>query len=137
MFKREVIGEDIFDDMEDNLRKNAFVELSGKTNRKIQAIELLEKAASNFELAGRIKESEVITRIIEHVASSKPLPEKRVIKDVPKELLTLKNAEIENRLYKEYIEQNSGDYISVDENDCTKDAGNLTNHELAAIKHMW
>jgi len=84
MFKREKVGEDILFEMEKNLRKNAFIEDTRKTNERIEAMSLLEKAANNFEAVGKIAEAEAVTRIIEFVAtkkaekSEKSSPEKQV-----------------------------------------------------------
>lgn len=85
MFKREKVGEDILFEMEKNLRRNAFIEDTQKTNERIEAMELLEKAANNFEAVGKISEAEAVTRIIEFVATKKaekvekiPTPEQQV-----------------------------------------------------------
>ena len=119
MFKREVIGEDILFDMEDNLRKNAFIEETQKTNQRIEAMELLAKAASNFEATGKRKEAEAVTRVIEYVSTPKIAKEKDMTPDEQvknmeetgtqwsKEAFNGNPEEEEDRLYEEYLAMGS------------------------------
>jgi len=71
MWEHPKIGDDLLIDMENILRKNAFVEETQKTNERIEVLELLSTAAQNFEIVGKNKEAEAITRVIEFVAMPK------------------------------------------------------------------
>jgi hypothetical protein len=55
------IGEELFVEMENNLRKNAFIRDTSDNRDKIEAIELLSTAANNFDILGRKKEAEAMT----------------------------------------------------------------------------
>lgn len=146
MFKREKVGEDILFDMEKNLRKNAFDEDTRKTNEKIEAMNLLEKAASNFESVGKMKEAEAVTRIIEYVSTLKPklaMDSKQQVKNMeetgtqwPRESFPVEDGDPEDKeakLYEEYLKnpEIAAD-IKVEE-----DPEDMSKQEFAALSKLW
>lgn len=146
MFKREKIGEDILFEMEKNLRKNAFIEDTQKTNQRIEAMELLERAANNFEAIGKIAEAEAVTRIIEFVGTKKPekpmSPEQQVKNmeetgtQFPLDMFAAIDGnptEEEDKLFEEYMNMGLGEEIRVSE----ASDDELNDHELAALKRLW
>lgn len=131
MFKRDVIGEEeILLEMDKHLRRNAFIEDTRNTNQRIEAIELLQIAANNFESIGRIKEAEAVTRIIEFVATPKQQVEniKETGTQWPKESFPTDDdtTEEEDALFKEYIESGLGD-----------EDEKLDDSEFVALKKLW
>lgn len=73
MFKNEKVGEEILEEMLNNLRLNACEQKTIKLNRRIDALNLLNKAATNLENAGLYKEAEAIVRTME-IAAEEKLP---------------------------------------------------------------
>lgn len=71
MFKNEKVGEEILEEMLNNLRLNACEQKTIKLNRRIDALNLLNKAATNLENAGLYKEAEAIVRTMEIAAEEK------------------------------------------------------------------
>ena len=143
MFERKKVGEDILFEMEDNLRKNAFIEETAKTSQRIEAMELLTKAASNFEQTGHIKEAEAVTRIVEFVANKKPESAKKQVENMketgtqwPKESFAVIDGnpeDEEDKLYEEYM-NNPEIAAAVRVGD---DEDSLSKHEMAAIAKLW
>jgi hypothetical protein len=150
MFKREKVGEDILFEMEKNLQKNAFIAETQKTNQRIEAIELLTKAANNFETVGKTKEAEAITRIVEFVATKKPekkaemTPEQQVenLEETgtqwPRDAFNAIDGDPqdeEDKLYQEYMnDPDIAAEIRVSEED---DGDQLNNQEIAALAKLW
>jgi hypothetical protein len=65
--------DDILVEMDKNLRKNAFEQKTSRANSRLQALELLNKAANIFENAGLTKEADAIVRIMEIAQTEKPV----------------------------------------------------------------
>jgi hypothetical protein len=68
MFQRDRVTEDILVEMEKNLKKNAFEQKTQRLNKRSMALKLLNKAATNFEQAGLLNESEAVVRVMEIAA---------------------------------------------------------------------
>lgn len=90
MFSTKSSSSEIFENMELNLRKNAFEQDSVNDNLKKEAIELLNIAADRLERDNLIKHAEIITKIAEYVsianadpAISKLASEKQVEHSAP------------------------------------------------------
>ena len=72
MFKRQKVGEEILEEMFHNLQRNNYEQKTVKLNKRIEALDLLNKAAINLESAGLHKEAEAIIRTMEMAAEEKP-----------------------------------------------------------------
>lgn len=107
MFKREKVGEEILEEMFRNLQRNTYEQKTVKLNKRIEALDLLNKAAVNLENAGLHKEAEAIIRTMEMAAEEKsPSIAKQVqnLKDYGMPLEPTDVSKAEDVLYNEYMQ---------------------------------
>lgn len=95
MFERDRITENILVEMDKNIRRNAAKQKSEKLNRRSTALELLNKAAANFESLGLIHEAEAVTRVMQLAAVEKPPTVKKQIQNLKQYGMQLAPADIE------------------------------------------
>ena len=107
MFKRQKVGEEILEEMFHNLQRNNYEQKTVKLNKRIEALDLLNKAAINLESAGLHKEAEAIIRTMEMAAEEKsPTVKEQVqnLKDYGMPLKPTDAQKAEDTLYNEYMQ---------------------------------
>ena len=106
MFKRQKVGEEILEEMFHNLQRNNYEQKTVKLNKRIEALDLLNKAAINLESAGLHKEAEAIIRTMEMAAEEKPPTVKEQVQNLKDYGMPLKPTDAqkaEDTLYAEYM----------------------------------
>jgi hypothetical protein len=71
MFEREVVGDEVFFEMQDNLKKIASEKASFRLSKRAEALSLLSKAAENLDSLGMNEFAESVVRIMEISAIEK------------------------------------------------------------------
>ena len=107
MFKRQKVGEEILEEMFHNLQRNNYEQKTVKLNKRIEALDLLNKAAINLESAGLHKEAEAIIRTMEMAAEEKPPTVKEQVQNLKNYGMPLKPTDAqraEDTLYNEYMQ---------------------------------
>lgn len=107
MFKRQKVGEEILEEMFHNLQRNNYEQKTVKLNKRIEALNLLNKAAINLESAGLHKEAEAIIRTMEMASEEKPPTVKEQVQNLKDYGMPLKPTDAqkaEDVLYDEYMQ---------------------------------
>jgi hypothetical protein len=108
MFEREVVGDEVFVEMEDNLRKIVFDKASIRLSKRAEALSLLNKAAEKLDSLGMYDLSESVVRVMEISAVDKiqTIQKKAQVEVVEDDsddfLLDIQNKE-EDELYDAYM----------------------------------
>lgn len=112
MWNNESVNfDDVLVEMEKNLRKSAYEEKTSRLRSRVEALQLLNKAADNFEKIGLIKEADAITRIVELAQNEKPVSKKAEAEEIVEE----ETSPEEDKLYDALLEDpNVLEEITVD-----------------------
>jgi hypothetical protein len=119
MWKNESINfDDVLVEMDKNLKKSAFEQKTDRTQKRLQALKLLNKAAENFEKAGLTKEADAIVRIMEIAQTDRPIPKIAKKAEIESEIdIEEESSPEEDALYEELMrDPNIVEEVSVNEN---------------------
>jgi hypothetical protein len=137
MFEREVVGDEVFFEMQDNLKKIASEKASFRLSKRAEALNLLNKAAENLDSLGMNEFAESVIRIMEISAIEKKQTIQKEaevkIEDGSDEFLSDIQSKEEDELYDAYMLDPDVE-IAVSVDDTGKDEVLLpTKEQLASL----